>query len=322
MQDINKIASKFLGKDSLNNQTDTYQASEQIDNSLLVTIPRIYNREAHNIDAKLFNGFDTWNCYELSTLNAKGRPFSGIMKIFFPADSTNIVESKSLKLYLNSFNLYRLKSVSNDNLKIELEAIITKDLQKHIDDDRIKLKIYDANSRNLIQAPIAHNEFENIDNLDIEVQDAGSVILNSESRTNSAVIPDSHPESPNQYEIINQTGTLKLHSALLRSNCRVTNQPDWGDVYIHIKASKLPSKESLLQYIVSMREEQHFHEEICENIYNDLYKNFSPSELLVQCLYTRRGGIDINPIRYTENMKDNKLLQYFQSEEIYKTNRQ
>ena len=276
MQNIDKIASKFLGKDSLNNQMATYKAPEQIDSSLLVAIPRIYNRETHNIDAKLFNGFDTWNCYELSTLNAKGRPFSGIMKIFFPADSTNIVESKSLKLYLNSFNLCRLKSVSNDDLKVELETIITQDLQKYIDDNRIKLKIYDSNSSNLIQEPIEHTEFENIDNLDIDID-------------------ENQDESSHSINISDQTGTLKIHSTLLRSNCRVTNQPDWGDVYIHIKANKLPSKESLLQYIVSMRKEQHFHEEICENIYNDLYLQFNPTELLVQCLYTRRGGIDINP---------------------------
>ena len=105
MQNIDKIASKFLGKDSLNNQMATYKAPEQIDSSLLVAIPRIYNREAHNIDAKLFSGFDTWNCYELSTLNAKGRPFAGIMKIFFPANSTNIVESKSLKSFAS--NLFK-----------------------------------------------------------------------------------------------------------------------------------------------------------------------------------------------------------------------
>ena len=166
MQNIDKIASKFLGKDSLNNQMATYQAPKQIDSSLLVAIPRVYNREAHNINPKLFDGFDTWNCYELSSLNAKGRPFNGIMKVFFPVDSANIVESKSLKLYLNSFNLYRLKSISNDDLKIELETIITKHLQKHIDDDRIKLKIYDTNCHNLIQAPIAHDEFDNIDNIE------------------------------------------------------------------------------------------------------------------------------------------------------------
>jgi len=86
-------------------------------------------------------------------------------------------------------------------------------------------------------------------------------------------------------------------SAVLRSNCRVTNQPDWGDVYIAIKGEKTVTPESLLQYIVSMRKENHFHEEICECIYKRLYDLVNPDELFVACLYTRRGGIDINPLR-------------------------
>ena len=83
----------------------------------------------------------------------------------------------------------------------------------------------------------------------------------------------------------------------LRSNCRVTNQPDWGDIYVHIKGRKTITPESLMQYIVSMRKENHFHEEICECVYKRLWELLSPSELVVSCLYTRRGGIDINPIR-------------------------
>ena len=83
----------------------------------------------------------------------------------------------------------------------------------------------------------------------------------------------------------------------LRSNCRVTNQPDWGDVYIYMKGASLPSDTSLLKYIVSMRKENHFHEEICETIYKRLHDALSPEELVVTCLYARRGGIDINPVR-------------------------
>lgn len=301
MKDINDIAAKFLGKDA---QT-SYQVPEQIDSSLLVAIPRSLNRDAHDINPGLFNGFDTWNCYELSTINAKGRPFSGVMKIFFPADSTNIVESKSLKLYLNSFNLFRLSSTNNNDLKEEITEIVTNDLRKHIGDERIKVKIYNTNSKDLVHPPILHNQFENIDNLDIEIP------LNN------------HQNSTKLFEIIDQQGILKIHSALLRSNCRVTNQPDWGDVYIYLKAYNLPTKESLLKYIVSMRKEQHFHEEICENIYSDLHNYFKPSELLVQCLYTRRGGIDINPIRHTENLSSNELLlEYFNNDSVYKTSRQ
>lgn len=87
----------------------------------------------------------------------------------------------------------------------------------------------------------------------------------------------------------------------MRSNCRVTNQPDWGDVYIYMDSDYVPTLESLLQYIVSMRKENHFHEEICECIYKRLYDKFNPAELFVACLYTRRGGIDINPARASSN---------------------
>ncbi|AXA33038.1 NADPH-dependent 7-cyano-7-deazaguanine reductase QueF [Francisella adeliensis] len=302
MKNTNEIAAKFLGKDSLNNKMASYIAPENIDNSLLVAIPRSLNRESHGIDQNLFKGFDVWNCYELSTINAKGKPFVGIMKIFFPADSINIVESKSLKLYLNSFNLCKLKGVTKEDLIYELENIITKDLQLKIDEKNIKVKIYDVNIPNLIEIPISHCDFKNIDDLDIEID---------QSSNHSLVIQ--------HYE---EVQTLRIHSALLRSNCRVTNQPDWGDVYIHIKGKKLPTEESLLRHITSMRKEQHFHEEISESIYHNIYTKFEPQELLVQCLYTRRGGIDINPIRYTKNIVNDKMLKYFSNENIYKTNRQ
>ena len=90
---------------------------------------------------------------------------------------------------------------------------------------------------------------------------------------------------------------IKYQSKSLRSNCRVTNQPDWGDIFIHIKGDRIPTPESLLQYIVSMRKENHFHEEICECVYKRLHDLCGPEELMVACLYTRRGGIDINPVR-------------------------
>jgi 7-cyano-7-deazaguanine reductase len=96
-----------------------------------------------------------------------------------------------------------------------------------------------------------------------------------------------------------EIGEIKVQSNLLRSNCRVTNQPDWGDVFIHIKptAGVVPDLESLAKYIVSHRQVSHFHEEICEMIYMHLKEAYNPEELMVACLYTRRGGLDINPIR-------------------------
>ena len=95
---------------------------------------------------------------------------------------------------------------------------------------------------------------------------------------------------------------LRLKSNLLRSNCRVTNQPDWGDVYIKIKGENLPTADSLAKYIVSHRTVSHFHEEICEMVYKHLTDAYQPEELMVACLYTRRGGLDINPVRASHNM--------------------
>lgn len=296
-----EIAGKFLGKDGDNNKVAAYKTPENVDNSLLVAIPRSLNREAHNIDSSLFEGFDYWNCYEVSTINAKGKPFVGIAKLFFPADSTNIVESKSLKLYLNSFNLAKLGSVSNSEISKELEVIIAADLCEKIGDERIRVKVLNLSDSSLVKN-LAFPKFENIDELDI------SIDLDTQQSLES--------------EQLQEYKTLKIHSALLRSNCRVTNQPDWGDVYIHIKGKSLPTKESLLKYIVSMRKEQHFHEEICENIFNDIYKQCNPDELLVKCFYTRRGGVDINPIRYTKGFDSCEVIKFYSDNIIFKTLRQ
>jgi 7-cyano-7-deazaguanine reductase len=127
------------------------------------------------------------------------------------------------------------------------------------------------------------------------------------------------------YDILETSGSkiLKAKSSLLRSNCRVTNQPDWGDVFIYMKGDSVPSYESLLQYIVSMRKENHFHEEICECIYQRLFNIFSPEDLLVGCLYTRRGGIDINPLRSSSvELLDRYFSDYLDLNNIYKTLRQ
>ena len=108
-----------------------------------------------------------------------------------------------------------------------------------------------------------------------------------------------YDENPDILNVVEDTygKPYRYSSHSLRSNCRVTNQPDWSDVFVHIKGDLTVTPESLLQYIVSMRKENHFHEEICECIYKRLYDLLDPEELMVTCLYTRRGGIDINPIR-------------------------
>ena len=109
-----------------------------------------------------------------------------------------------------------------------------------------------------------------------------------------------YTETTELLDFSGKNGEIKWGSHLLRSNCKITNQPDWGSVFIQMKGDKLPTGESFLKYIVSLRNENHFHEEICEMIFQRMHKIYSPEKLMVCCLYTRRGGIDINPVRSTD----------------------
>jgi 7-cyano-7-deazaguanine reductase len=115
---------------------------------------------------------------------------------------------------------------------------------------------------------------------------------------------NAYNEDPSLLEVVSAhaLSDTRYHTSALRSNCRVTNQPDWGDVFVYIRGEKTITPQSFLQYIVSMRKENHFHEEICECIYKRLYDILQPDELFVACLYTRRGGIDINPIRASSEL--------------------
>jgi 7-cyano-7-deazaguanine reductase len=220
------------------------------------------------------NGADIWTAFEVSFLLLSGLPCFMVLRILNPAFSINIFESKSLKLYLNSFNNTKFYS------KQEVLSIIERDLRKltggSVVVDEVssfkKNPLYD-NSRNLedFLGPIIIKEY----NYNPEL------LITKPARNDR--------EKP-----------VELHSDLLRSNCEITNQPDWGRVYIKYEPGEFEvSYESLLRYIVSIRTHQMFHEPTCELIYNDLYTLLKPKRLLVLCQYTRRGGIDINPCRYT-----------------------
>lgn len=278
--DINTIASTHLGKAGDGTVVKPYVTPDSVDSSLLVAVPRILNRTHYGIDEENlpFVGSDTWNCYEFSTLSNNGFPVSGLLRIVYPANSPSIVESKSLKLYLNSFNMM-CNGSTIDEIATNIENRIYNDLAKCLDavDVDIALHFEDSVTRNPFVGDFI--KIENyIDTMSINF--------------------DQYNESPDILKVVNNDGYTKMwRSSVLRSNCRVTNQPDWGDVYIIIKGAKTVTPESLLQYIVSMRKENHFHEEICECIYKRLYDILEPEELFVACLYTRRGGIDINPMR-------------------------
>lgn len=275
---LNQLASQHLGKAGDGTVVKPYVTPDDVDASLLVAVPRYLNRTAYNIDdqALPFVGVDAWNSYEFSTLLSNGFPVSGWLKFTYESDTPNIVESKSVKLYLNSYNMARLIDTLDDIYIVEDK--IAADLSDAVGGEvGVYLQTGDINTSMPMRADfVALEDYCDVENITFDRYNESSDILEVVSTTNRYTRWRSHS---------------------LRSNCRVTNQPDWGDVYIHIKGDKTVTPESLLQYIVSMRKENHFHEEICECIYKRLYDLLQPEELLVTCLYTRRGGIDINPTR-------------------------
>jgi 7-cyano-7-deazaguanine reductase len=280
MSKIEDIASVHLGKAGDGSVVKPYVTPDEVDPSLLVGVPRVLNRTAYEINEEdlPFNGFDTWNCYEFSTLSNNGFPVSGLLRIVYTSDSPNIVESKSLKLYLNSFNMMK-NGDTTDEILINIEQRIYDDLSKCLGTKSVDVCL-------MFEDGITRKPIE------------GDFVLVEKFVDPTTITFDQFNESPDTLQVVDSDGYPKLwRSSVLRSNCRVTNQPDWGDVYIAIKGEKTVTPESLLQYIVSMRKENHFHEEICECIYKRLQDLINPDELFVACLYTRRGGIDINPLR-------------------------
>jgi 7-cyano-7-deazaguanine reductase len=280
MSKIEDIASVHLGKAGDGSVVKPYVTPDEVDPSLLVGVPRVLNRTAYEINEEdlPFDGFDTWNCYEFSTLSNNGFPVSGLLRIVYTSDSPNIVESKSLKLYLNSFNMMK-NGDTTDEILINIEQRIYDDLSKCLGTESVDVCL-------MFEDGITRKPIE------------GDFVLVEKFVDPTTITFDQFNESPDTLQVVDSDGYPKLwRSSVLRSNCRVTNQPDWGDVYIAIKGDKTVTPESLLQYIVSMRKENHFHEEICECIYKRLQDLINPDELFVACLYTRRGGIDINPLR-------------------------
>lgn len=281
MTKIEDIASVHLGKAGDGSVVKPYITPDRVDPSLLVAIPRKLNRLQYHIDDNElpFVGYDSWNCYEVSFLLDNGFPVNSVVKITYPANSKHIVESKSLKLYLNSYNMDKLGRTLNE-AKMHFIQKITTDLSVALDCD-VNVSVFVSDGD--IEHPPIDEVFLRVENM-VDVDKISFPWYNEK--------PDILQSVPNRSII-----PFQVRSNSLRSNCRVTNQPDWGDVYIYMDSTHVPTLESLLQYIVSMRKENHFHEEICECIYKRLYDRFNPYELFVACLYTRRGGIDINPVR-------------------------
>ncbi len=243
--------------------------------SLLQGVPRSLNRNELKLTADNlpFVGFDLWNIYELSWLNSKGKPVvaTGVVKV--PFDSDNLIESKSFKLYLNSFNQTKFASID------EVQKILAADLSKCAN----KAVSVELNG-DLDQFADKLGTFNGtcLDELDIEI--------------------DNYQLTPNYLQDISsaETVTETLYSHLLKSNCLITSQPDWGSVEISYTGKKL-DREKLLRYLISFRQHNEFHEQCVERIYCDIMKFAQIDSLSVYARYTRRGGLDINPLRATEN---------------------
>jgi 7-cyano-7-deazaguanine reductase len=251
---------------------------QHYDPSVLVAVPRILNRERYGIvnEALPFIGVDVWHCYEFSFLSEKRVPIVGMLKIIYPANNEFLVESKSLKLYLNSFNMDRYGESRIQGISIVI-GIIKKDLSELLKCE-VLASYFDQN----VQPAIS--DFDDFSILE------GMVDFDN-------LYCSEYTENPELLEISTVSGDIKWGTHLLRSNCKITHQPDWGSIFIEMKGEKLPTPESFLKYIVSLRNENHFHEEICEMVFKRIIDKFQPMNLMVACLYTRRGGIDICPVR-------------------------
>lgn len=248
---------------------------------ILVRVPREENRKDYGITTAEMAGYDDWYAYECSTVTTKGVPVYFGLIIRYAAQSEFIVESKSLKLYLNSFNMEPLSDTVQGAIKEYLKRV-EEDLA-HLLETTIQLVVFEEGS-----------QFSTITDTDdlAKIVDLDKIEITE------------YNESPDILQVYNTPTDVFWKFSGIRSNCKITNQPDWATTYIRIKGNKVPVPESLVKYLVSFRNESHFHEECCEMIYKRLFDLLQPEVLWVRLNYTRRGGIDINPTRFTTNVND------------------
>ena len=257
--------------------------ASQYDRTLLQPVPRALNRDGLGItqNQPFTIGADIWTAYEISWLNEKGLPQVAIADIYLDYQSQNLIESKSFKLYLNSFNQSKFADFNT------VQQTMQRDLSECAQGDvKVRLNpvaVYDSQK-------IDHLQGDCIDEQDIEI-------------TSYEFSADWLKDCVSD-EIVEE----KLVSHLLKSNCLITNQPDWGTLHIHYVGKKI-DHEKLLRYVVSFRQHNEFHEQCVERIFCDLMHYAKPEKLTVYARYTRRGGLDINPFRSNfENLPENLRL--------------
>ncbi len=243
---------------------------ERYDAALLYPIPRAANRAPLGIGegALPFVGEDEWHAFETSWLNARGKPVVAVARFRLPADSANLIESKSWKLYLNGFNQTRFES------REAVAEILKRDLAAAAGAP-VAVELFAVDDEALTPRSLPG---ECLDDLDIEV--------------------DRYTPSAELLTVGDEIVEETLYSHLLKSNCPVTGQPDWGSVLIRYRGPRL-DREGLLRYLIGYRQHQDFHEHCVEHIFMDLLERARPERLLVLARYVRRGGLDISPWRGT-----------------------
>jgi 7-cyano-7-deazaguanine reductase len=278
---MSDLSSKYhdllLGKDT------TY--SSEYDPDLLCPIDRQIGRDALAIPKGQlpFTGVDHWTAYELSWLNSRGKPVVATADFCFDCRSPAIIESKSFKLYLNSFNQTRFADL------VSVQAALENDLSQ-VSGASVAVTLYPADHWSEIA--LAIDEGQCLDELDVEIQHY-------------------HTEPQLLRSLDSRVAEQSVCSHLLRSLCPVTGQPDWGSVYIRYSGREICPK-SLLKYIVSYRQHQEFHEQCVERIFKDVMAFCQPDSLTVYARYLRRGGLDINPYRSTDVKFPDNLPTYRQ----------
>ena len=257
---------------------------DQYDASLLFPIPRSGKRAEIGIaGAAPFMGADMWTAFELSWLNLRGKPQVALAHFTVPCDTPNIIESKSFKLYLNSFNNTRFADA--EAVKAVLRADLSEGVWRRTGTDASGVQAVTSSIGVTIllpelfdREPVHELDGLSLDRLDVEC-------------TRFTPAPDLLTVALNEPPV-----SEVLVSNLLKSNCLVTGQPDWGSVQISYTGPAI-EQEGLLQYLVSFRNHNEFHEQCVERIFMDIWTRCKPARLAVYARYTRRGGLDINPFR-------------------------
>lgn len=247
-----------------------------------------------------FVGYDIWNGYECSAITDNGLPVACVAKVVYPATNDFIVESKSMKLYWNSFNMQKMGKNTKEVLN-NIKQTASKDLSLLLETD-VKVELFsqvmDLNTEGHRESWYQDYKEESWPVLE-KIKGAEKIeftVFNEDAKllqVNDQITDTSY----------------RCMSTLLRSNCKITKQPDSGDIFIYYKGSKAVTERSLLEWIVSFRNECHFHEEIIECAFKRLYDLIKPDELLVTGFYARRGGWDIVPTRAThKHLLDKNLI--------------